>query len=620
MRLLLALLLLAAAPCLAQTGRSHAIAVLGTPALPPDFPHFPYVNPNAPKGGEVTFGQTGSFDGFNPFILRGNPALGLGAQWQPGIGGTASGSAGGHVWESMLVGSADEIDSAYCHVCETVELAPDRLSIAFDIRPEARFADGKPITAEDVVWTFETLLEKGRPTYRVTYAEVASVEAVSPSRVVFRFKTDTNRDLPIQMGGLPILPKHWFANRDFARQITESPLGSGPYRVDGFELGRTVTYARRDDWWAKDRPTGRGFHNFDRVKIEYFRDATVLFQAFKAGQIDYRGENISRQWATAYDFPAVAKGFVQKQELSHKLPIGIQGWLFNTRRPLFQDARVREALGQVFDFEYMNKTLFYGQYQRTRSYFGNTPGEAQGLPGPDEMKLLEPIRAQLPPALFTEPFTLATTDGSGANREGLRRAIALLAEAGWTVKDRKLVDRAGKQMALSILLSDPSYERMGIPYQQWLQRLGIEVQVRTVDPAQFQRLTDEFDFDVMSMIYPGSDLPGLELKSYYGCETANVPGSNNVAGLCNKAVDTLIEAAMAARDRETLFIATRALDRALLRTWIMVPMWHDTKFKVATWDRFGRPSQPVLSGFVLDSWWIDPARAAATDAARKAGG
>ncbi|MGI4953758.1 MAG: extracellular solute-binding protein [Janthinobacterium lividum] len=624
-RTLICLLLLGTAalsPVSAQTpapARSHALTILGTPALPADFPNFPYMNPAAPKGGEVVFGQVGSFDGFNPYILRGNAAIGMGSVWQPGVGGTASGTVGGHVWESLLVGSADEVATGYGHLAQSIELSPDGLWIAFEIRPEARFADGKPVTAEDVAWTFNTLMEKGRPSLRVAYADVRDVVAESPSRVVFHFKSNDNRELPLLVGGLPVLPEHWWASRDFTRPLTEPPLGSGPYRVEGFQLGRTVTYVRDPNWWARDMPTGRGAFNFDRVRIEYFRDPTVLFQAFKAGQIDYRQENISKQWATGYDFPAVERGLVRKEPIAHKLPLGIQGWVFNTRREQFKDARVREALGQVFDFEWMNKNLFFDAYTRTTSYFGNTENESKGLPGADELALLAPFRDRLPPALFTEPFTLAATDGSGNNRDGLRRALGLLKDAGWTIKDRKLVDAAGKPMAFSILLNDPTLERVALPYQQWLQRLGIEVSIRTVDSAQFERLTDAFDFDMTTMIYPGSDLPGSELRDSFSCIGARTEGSANLSGVCDPALDALIETAINAKDRPSLHAAARAIDRILLRSWVMVPNWNDTKFKIATWNRFGRPGVPIRDGFVLDSWWVDPALAAATDAARKAG-
>ena len=611
-------LLLLAVPALAQPAptRGHAVTILGTPALSADFPYFPYVNPAAPKGGEAVFGMTGSFDGFNPFILRGNSAYGLGASWQPGVGGTAAGSAGGHVWESLLTGSANETATGYGLLAATVEVPADGMWIAFEIRPEARWADGKPVLASDVAWTFRTMMEKARPSYRTIYADVQDCVAEGERRVVFHFKTNENRDLPLIVGGMSVLPEHWWATRDFTRPLTEPPMGSGPYRVERFDLGRTVTYARRPDWWAKDLPAGIGFHNLDRVRLEYFGDPTVLMEAFKAGQIDYRQENISKQWATGYDFAAVKSGLVVKQDLEHRLPIGIQGWIMNTRRTVFRDPRVREALGQVWDFEWTNRNLFYEAYVRSSSYFGNTAQEAKGLPDPAETALLAPFRDSLPPALFTEPFTVPVTDGSGNNRDGLRRALALLKDAGWTVRDRKLVNAAGEQMAFTILLNEPSLERIALPFVQWLGRLGIDAKVRTVDRAQFERLTDDFDYDMTTMIYPGSDLPGNELRDSFTCEGATTPGGSNLAGICSPAVDALVARVVQATNRDDLATAGRALDRVLLRGWYLIPHYHNKTFRIATWDRFGRPEQPIRDGFVLDSWWIDPAKAARVDAGR----
>ncbi len=616
MRHLLALLLITTS-ALAQEAPSHALTILGTPALPADFPYFPYVNPDAPKGGEAVFADTGSFDGFNPYILKGNPAMGLGSQWSRGVGGTSAGTAGGHIWESMLTGSADEVASGYGHLAQSVSLSPDGLTLTFQIRPEARFADNTPVLAEDVIWTFNTLMEKGRPSYRVSFAEVAGVEAVGERGVVWHLKTNLNRDLPLAIGGLPVLPKHWWETRDFTRPLTEPPLGSGPYRVDKFELGRSVGYVRRDDWWARDRPTGRGQFNFDRVRIEYYRDPTVAFQAFKAGQSDYRQENISKQWVTAYDFPAVKDGFVQKAELPHKLPVGFQTFFFNTRRSMFKDARVREAIAGLFDFEYLNKNIFYGRYTRMDSYFTNTAQQSHELPDPAELALLEPFRDKLPPALFTEPFRQPATDGSGNNREGLRRALDLFKQAGWTIKDRKLVNEQGEQLAFTLLEYDPTMERLTLPMKQWMQRVGIEVTLRTVDEAQYERLTDEYDFDMTSVPVPGSELPGMELKQLFTCEGAETKGGANLAGVCDPVVDALVQRMVEARDRGTLATAGRALDRVLLRGHYGILTYYKSTFDLATWNRFGRPTTPVRTGFVIDDWWIDPALAAKTDAARR---
>ena len=353
------------------------------------------------------------------------------------------------------------------------------------------------------------------------------------------------------------------------------------------------------------------------MRIEYFRDSTVAMEAFKAGQIDLRSENISKSWATAYDFPAVRNGLVKKQDFVHRLPTGIQGWAMNTRRPVFANPLVRQAMAQVYDFEWANRNLFYGTYTRTMSYFGNSDLASSGVPQGDELKLLEPYRAELPPALFTEPYRLPVTDGSGNNREELRKALDLLQQAGWKVVNRKLVNADGQPMSFTILLSDPSLERVALPYVQNLQKIGIDARVRTVDPAQFQHLTDDYDFDMMMMIYPESDVPGNELRDYFTCAAGKAQGSFNVTGVCDPAVDALVEKVVTAQDRETLTAAARALDRVLLWRWFMVPNWDSRTFHVAYWDRFGFPNKPIRDGFDFDTWWVDPAKSAALAAARQ---
>ncbi len=617
--ILLLLLGLAVTPVRADgpVTRSNAIAVLAKPALPPDFPYFPYVNPNAPKGGDVTLASIGTYDSFNPFILRGTATGGLVSPWVVLPGGSGSGSSVGHVWESLLTSSADEGSSGYGHLAQTIELPADKMWVAFELRPEAKFSDSTPVTAEDVAWTYRTLLEQGRPSFRIQMADVKDVVVDSPRRVVFHFNSNENRELPLILGGLPVLPKHFFDGRDFTRPLTDPPIGSGPYRIAGFELGRGVTYERRPDWWAADMPTGKGTNNFDRVRIEYFRDSTVAMEAFKAGQIDLRSENISKNWATAYDFPAVARGLVIKQDFPHHLPTGIQGYAMNTRRAVFANPLVRQAMAEVFDFEWANKNLFYGTYTRTLSYFSNSDLASSGVPQGDELKLLEPYRKELPPALFTEPFRLPVTDGSGNNREQLRHALELLQQAGWSVKERRLVDANGEPMNFTILLDEPSLERVALPYVQLLQKIGVEARVRTVDPAQYQHLTDDFDFDMIMMIYPQGDVPGNELRDYFTCAASKAQGSFNVPGVCDPAADALVEKMVTAQDRDTLKSAAHALDRVLLWRWYMVPNWDSRTFHIAWWDRFGQPGVPIRDGFNFDTWWVDTAKAAAIDAAKR---
>ncbi|MBV8589661.1 MAG: ABC transporter substrate-binding protein [Acetobacteraceae bacterium] len=614
--LLLASLLLTPIAAHAQTTRTHGITVLGTPALPPDFKYFPYVNPDAPKGGEVAVAAIGSFDNFNPFILRGFAAFGLTGPWVVMPGGASAGSSIGHVWESLLAPSADEIATAYGHIAQTIEMPADRMWVAFELRPEARFSDGVPVTAEDVVWTFNTLRDKGRPSFRVMMADVVEVQAEYPHRVVFHFKSNENRQLPLILGGIPVLPKHFWDGRDFSQPLTTPPVGSGPYRIAGFEFGRTVVFERDPNWWARDLPTARGTNNFDRVRIEYFRDATVAMEGFKAGQIDIRSENIAKNWATAYDFPAVRDGLVVKQDIPHHLPTGMQGFAMNTRRPVFRDPRVRQAIAWAFDFQWANKNLFYGAYTRTMSYFSNSDLASSGRPGPDELALLNKYREALPPELFTQEFKLPVTDGSGNNREQLRTSLELFKQAGWNVKDRKLVNSEGSQMAFTILLDDPTFERVALPYAQILQRLGIDVRVRTVDPAQYQHLTDDFDFDMSFIIYPESDVPGNELRDYWTCASSKASGSANLPAVCDPAIDDLIDRVVTASNRTDLLTAAHALDRVMLWRWYVVPNWDSRSFHIAYWQHFAHPDKPIREGFNFDTWWYDASRTAATEAAR----
>ena len=608
MRILALLLgLLLAVPGLAADApsvtRSHAFSTLGQPKLPADFPFFPYVNPDAPKGGEVALSTVGTFDSFNGFIVRGTAAEQL-----------------GRLYDTMLAPSADEAATAYGHLAQTVELPADRMWVAFELRPQARFNDGTPVTAADVAWTFQTLVKQGRPYYRQYDADVQDVVAENARRVVFHFKSNQNRELPLILGEMPILPEHWWKDRDFSRPLTDPPLGSGPYRVDHFEFGRTIAYRRVDDWWAKDLPTGKGMFNFDVLRIEYFRDATVALEAFKAGQIDFRQENIAKQWATAYNFPAREQGLVKLENIKHRLPTGMQGFVMNTRRPVFKDRRVREALAWAFDFEWANKNLFYDAYTRDLSYFSNSDLASSGLPKGAELALLEPYRDQLPPELFTQPFTLPVTDGSGNNRRELAHALDLLKQAGYEVKDRKLVGPDGQPFSFEMLLSDSSYERVSLPYTQTLAKLGITATVRTVDPAQDQRRMDNYDFDMTLTSFGESESPGNEQTAYWTCGAASQEGGDNLMGVCSPVIDALVAKVVNASDRATqLATATHALDRVLLWNWYLVPNWHLEIWRVAYWNKFARPDKPVRSGFVFDDWWMDPKLASATDTAKKNG-
>ncbi|UPY37687.1 extracellular solute-binding protein [Sediminicoccus sp. KRV36] len=593
----------AALPGAAQTTaplRTHALSLLGEPALPADFPHFPWVNPDAPKGGDIALTALGSYDSFNQFILRGTAAVGL-----------------NNLYDSLLMESADEASTEYAHLAEIVEIPADRMGVSFELRDTARWHDGRAITAEDVAWTFNTLRSQGRPFYRAYWGDVSEVVVESPRRVTFRFRTNENRELALILGQMNILPKHFWDGRDFARPTLDVPLGSGPYRIDRFESGRSVAYRRVADYWAVNLNTRRGTQNFDVMRYEYFRDVTVAFEAFKAGQIDFRTENIARNWATGYDFPAVRRGLVKRDEIRHQLPTGMQAFVMNLRRPLFQDARVREALLQVFDFEWLHTNIFNGAYARTTSFFSNSELASSGLPAGRELAILEPFRAQLPESVFTTEHRLPTTDGSGNNREGLRRALDLMRQAGWTIRDRRLVNAQGQRFEFEILLNGASFERIALPYVQWLQRLGVEARVRTVDPAQYQVRTDAFDYDMTVDVMGQSLSPGNEQRDYFTCAKAQENGSQNIAGICHPVIDALVEQVIMAPDRQELIARTRALDRVLLHSNFVIPQWHNRAFWIAFWDRFGRPERNPKYALGLDSWWIDPTRDRALQEAKR---
>jgi microcin C transport system substrate-binding protein len=584
-----------------QVVRTHALSLLSEPRLPADFPHWPWANPAAAKGGEAVLSRLGSFDSFNPYILRGTP--------EPGIP---------LIYDTLMAGNPDEATAEYGLLAETVELPADRRGVSFDLRAAARWHDGRPVTAEDVVFTFNALRTSGRPFFRAYWADVTEAVADSPRRVTFRFRTADNRELAQILGDLPVFPRHWWEGRDFARPTMDVPLGSGPYRLDRFEPNRSAVYRRVEDYWARDLGVRRGLNNFDTLRFEYFRDTTVAFEAFKAGQIDFRTENVARDWATGYDFPAARRTLVQRQEIPHEIPTGMQCFAVNLRRPMFQDARVRRALIEVFDYEWMNANLFFNAYARTNSFFSNSDFAARGLPEGRERAILEGFRGRVPEAVFTEEYRLPVTDGSGNNREGARRALALLREAGWQVRDRRLVNAQGNRFEFEILLQGSTFERVALPYVQWLERIGITARVRTVDPAQYQVRIDAFDYDMTVDSMGQGFSPGNEQRDYWTSAKARENGSQNVAGIADPAIDELVELVIGAPDYPELVARTRALDRVLLHHNFVVPHWHSRVFRIAFWDKFGRPERNPRYGLGFpQSWWIDPARERALAEARR---
>lgn len=582
----------------------HGFAVLGALKYPPDFKHFDYVEPNAPKGGAVTLWFEGSFDSLNPFILKGVPAAGS----NPFLPGGSL-----LTFESLMVGAEDEPDSYYGLLAESVELPADRRSITFTLRPQARFHDGAAVRPEDVVFSFETLKQDGYPIYRVLLQDVTEAQVQPGNRVRFVFRDDAQlRDLPGNVATLPILSKAWHDKHPFTAANLEAPMASGPYKVAKVDGGRSVEYQRVPDHWARDLPVSRGRHNFERIRFDYYRDRDIGLEALFAGKVDFREEFTARDWATKYDVPAVRQGHIKRESLPDATPSGTQAWLFNTRRGKFADRRVRLALGLVFDFEWTNKTLFYGLYSRARSSFENSELAAVGPPEAGELALLAPFRDSLPAEVFERPYEPSATDGSGEIRGQLRAAQQLLAQAGWTVKDGKLRNAAGEPFEMEFLSDLKGFERIVLPYTRNLERLGILAKFRLVETAQYQNRIKSFDFDVITQRFSGTLTPGVALRDRWASTAADIVGSSNYTGLKSQAVDALIEQVIGAQSRAELTIAARALDRAVMWQQVMVPQWFKGSHSIAHWDIFGRPKhKPKYALGFIDTWWIDKAKAEA---------
>ncbi len=592
---LLALVLGAAGTSADQVYKGHALTLYGEPRYGPDFAHFDYVNPAAPNGGRLRLAAIGTFDNLNPFILKGVAAAGTLL-----------------LYNRLCTKSQDESFTEYGQLARRMEMPADRSWVAFELRPEARWHDGRPITAADVVFSFEILLEKGLPFYRSFYADVEAVEALDPHRVIFRFKQGTNRELPLIIGQLRVLPKHYWEQRDFGETTLEPPPGSGPYRIAALEPGRSIEYERVVDYWGRDLPVHKGRHNFDRIRYEYYRDATVALEAFKAGEFDFRYVGNSKEWATAYEgFAPVEEGLVVKEMIPHQLIRGMEGFCFNTRQPKFQDPRVRQALAYGFDFEWSNANLFYGLFTRSASYWGNSELRSAGLPAGQELEILETYRGRIPAEVFTQEYEAPTTDGSGRIRPNLRRAQKLLREAGWQVVDGRLIHaETGAVMRLEFLLSTPTFERVLGPFVQNLKRLGIEAAIRTVDPAQYQNRVQDFDYDVVVAHWRQTLSPGNEQRNFWSSTAARTRGSRNYAGIADPVVDELIERQIAAPDRPTQVAVTRALDRVLLWGHYVIPGWHSRTHRLVYWNKFGRPPDPPPNGLGFpDTWWWDAEKA-----------
>ncbi|MEM9782003.1 MAG: extracellular solute-binding protein [Pseudomonadota bacterium] len=577
-------------------GVTHGLSSFGALKYPADFAHFDYVNPDAPKGGTFSTAVPGiTFDSLNPFVLKGNPAAAMTL-----------------CYDTLMTGAADEPDAVYGLLAETAELGPDKQSVAFTLRAEGRFADGSTVTPEDVVWTFEALMEKGHPSYRLQFAAVTGAEVTGEREVTFRFDPSFPlRDMPMSVAGLPVLARAWWEGRDFEDSTLDPFLGSGPYTVGEAEPGRRISYRRRDDYWARDLPVMKGRYNFDEIRLDYYRDRTAAFEGLKAGEYTFYEEFWSRLWANSYNFEAVQTGAVVKATPDDNRPAGTQGYWFNIRREKFANPKTRQAIAEMFDFEWSNKTLFFDLYDRTNSFFeGGGELEATGAPTPAELALLEPLAEHLPDgALEAVAYVPPVSDGSGRLRRQLRRSGTLLDEAGWQIVDGKRVNAAGEALEIEFLLVSEGFERITNPYAQNLERLGITATSRTVDPAQYKNRMDEFDFDATVDRKAMSLTPGSELRDYFHSASAASPGSQNTSGVANPAVDALIETIERAASREELVTAVNALDRVLRAMQIWVPQWSKASHHLAYWNVYGQPAiKPAYSRGVIDTWWIDEAK------------
>ncbi len=575
----------------------HGLSAFGDLKYPADFSHFDYVNPNAPKGGKLSMIGTSAittFNSLNGFILKGDAAQGL-----------------GFLFDTLMVRANDEPDAMYGLVAKTAELSEDRSSVTFTLRPEAKFSDGSPVTAEDVVSSFTLIKEKGHPSLALPLRDVEKAEALDKYTVRYAFKGDQTRDLPLVVASLPILSKAYYDKNPFDETTLEPPLGSGPYAVGDFKQGSFITYTRRDDYWAKDLPVNRGRYNFDELRYEYFRDRTAGFEAFKSGTFDLREEFTSKTWATAYKFPAVAEGRVKTETLPDGSPSGAQGFFVNMRRDKFADIRVRRALALAFDFEWTNKNLFFGAYKRTESFFENADMKANGAPSPEEIALLHPFRDKLPESVFKEATSPPVSNGSGQDRKLLRQAARLLKQAGWSVKDGSLQNAKGEVLDIEFLTFSPSFERIIAPYVKNLKILGVKASIRRVDPAQFQQRVKDFDFDITTRRYVLRNTPGPELRIYWGSAAADLNGSQNLPGIKDPVIDALIEKVVGAKTRQEMVTATRALDRVMRSGHYWIPQWYKAKHTIAYWDKFARPAvKPTYNRGIIDTWWYDAEKAA----------
>jgi microcin C transport system substrate-binding protein len=598
-----ALALVVARPADAQVGpERHGVSAFGDLKYPADFKHFEYVDPHAPKGG--VFSHVGStrafnqnfltFNSLNSFILKGDGAQGMEL-----------------TFASLMVRSEDEPDAMYGLAARAVQISPDGLTYRFLMRPGITFHDGSALTAHDVAFSLQILKDKGHPIAQQLLRDFAGAEAVDDATVVVRFAPQRARDVPLFVAGCPIFSRAYYSARPFDETTLDVPLGGGPYKVGRLDVGRYIEYDRVKDWWGADLPVARGQNNFDAVRYEFYRDREVAFEGFTGKNYLFREEFTSRVWATRYDFPAIRDGRVKRDIIADDTPSGAQGWFFNTRREKFKDRRLREALVYAFDFEWTNKTIMYGSYKRTHSVFQNSPMMAVGKPSPEELALLEPFRGKVPDEVFGEPFVPPVSDGSGQDRTLLRKASALLQEAGFQVKNGKRVLPDGEPITIEFLLDEPSFQPHHMVFIKNLTTLGIDATVRMVDPVQFKKREDDFDFDLVVQRSSFSSTPGDSLRSYFSSQAANLKGSQNLAGISDPVIDTLIERIVAADNRPDLVTACKALDRVIRSGRYWVPHWYKASHWIAYWDVLGRPpTKPRYARGIPETWWYDRDKAA----------
>jgi peptide/nickel transport system substrate-binding protein len=578
-------------PSSAGAEPAHAFAMHGAPALSAGFPNFPYVAPDAPKGGRVTLGSSGSFDNLNPMIVRGEPVQGIRE----------------FVIESLMARSQDEPFTLYGLIAETIDVPDDRSQVTFGLDKRAQFSDGKPVTAADVLFSFEVLRDKGRPNYRTYYKKVAKAEVLSDHEIRFVFAGTEDRELPLILGLMPILPRHAM-NADKFEETTLTPLiGSGPYRIGPISPGRSITYQRNPDYWGRDLPVNRGRFNFDEIRFEYYREGATQFEAFKTGAIDVRNEDDPALWAKGYDFPAVRDGRIAREEIPIGLPAGMTGLVFNTRRPVFADVRVRHALIHLFNFEWINKSFFNGLYRRTQSYFERSMLSSAGQPAnARERTLLAPFADAVLPEIMDGTYRVPESDGTPQNRANARRAFEMLEAAGYSLQGERMLDKSGNQLTFEVLASTTSQERLLGAFVGDLARLGIRARIRVVDSAQYQARLKDYDFDMIQFTWPSSLSPGNEQLFRWSSRVADDPGSYNYAGVKNPAADAMIAAMLAAEGNEDFVSAVRALDRVLLSGKYVIPLFFPPAQWVASWKRLAHPEKTPLFGFNLDTWWVRP--------------